>query len=242
MAADLFPPVFWEIHDGNPREGPGCREATLRALQMTGGLPMRSRILDVGCGPGAQTHDLAGAGGSWIVAVDNHLPYLAAHSGEWGRAAADMTALPFRDGAFDLVWAEGSVYIAGFEEGLRRWRRLLRPGGAVAVTEISWLNPAPPPPLRDFWAAAYPAIRGIDGNLNAMERAGYRPAGHFVLPEEAWWSYYRPLEARLRALRTRHAGDPGALEVLDEEQREIDLYRRYSEFYGYVFYIGHRAD
>jgi SAM-dependent methyltransferase len=152
-----------------------------------------------------------------------------------------MLALPFRDGSFDLVWAEGSVYIAGFEEGLRRWSRLLKPGGRAAVSELAWLKPDPPSPLREFWTAAYPAMRDVDGNRRSMERAGFRVLDHFALPEEAWWTYYAPIEARLPALRGRRAADPEALAVIEAEQREIDLYRRYPAYYGYVFFIGERA-
>jgi hypothetical protein len=67
-------------------------------------------------------------------------------------------------------------------------------------------------------------------------------AGHFVLPQAAWWSgYYDPMEARLTSLRGKHAGDAAALAVIAESQREIDLYRFYSSCYGYVFYTARKV-
>src|SRR6267378_7009567 len=62
--------LFRELTEGLPRQGPGSSEATLRALGLTRGLPEHPKILDVGCGPGAQTIDLARATNGEIVAVD----------------------------------------------------------------------------------------------------------------------------------------------------------------------------
>jgi hypothetical protein len=46
---------FFEIHQDNPREGPGNLESTKKAFSMLNNLPESPRILDVGCGPGRQT-------------------------------------------------------------------------------------------------------------------------------------------------------------------------------------------
>ena len=45
--------------------------------------------------------------------------------------------------AVDLIWAEGSAYIMGFEQAYRSWRRLLRRGGYLAATELVWLEAIP---------------------------------------------------------------------------------------------------
>lgn len=59
-----------------------------------------------------------------------------------------------------------------------------------------------------------------------------------VLPEESWWrNYYTPLEARIATLRKKYQGHVKANQQLDEAQREIDLYRQYANWYGYVFYV-----
>src|ERR1700680_1281493 len=68
--ATLPKDLFRQLTEGLPRQGPGSTEATLRALRMVRDLPRRPQILDVGCGPGAQTIDLARATGGRIVAVD----------------------------------------------------------------------------------------------------------------------------------------------------------------------------
>jgi hypothetical protein len=59
-----------------------------------------------------------------------------------------------------------------------------------------------------------------------------------VLPEDAWWvGFYGPVENRLRELRKKYGDDPVAREVFDEEQKEIEMYRKYSDWYGYVFFV-----
>jgi len=242
--------LFYDLHSGMPRQGPGSAACTRRAFGMLTGLPPHPRILDVGCGPGAQALVLATLSDGSITAVDDHAPYLAELRAEAeARGLADriatvrqdMTALDFPAGSFDLIWSEGAIYIVGLEAGLRAWRPLLRPGGCVAVTEATWLRPDPPPDLAAFWDEGYPAMQNIDANLAALRAAGYRPIGHFTLPESCWWTdYYTPLEARLAAFERQHPDDEAAREIVEMERREIALYRKHARYYGYVFYVMRR--
>ena len=70
--------VFFEAFDGLMRLGPGSEASTLRALSVVRGLFEPGRILDVGCGAGAQTMVLAHQTAAEIVAVDSHAPFLDA--------------------------------------------------------------------------------------------------------------------------------------------------------------------
>ncbi|MFB3133964.1 MAG: methyltransferase domain-containing protein [Rhodothermales bacterium] len=246
---NVIPPMdlFFEIHRDLPREAPGSDACTARALAMAPPLPNDPHILDIGCGPGAHTLVLATQTGGHVTAIDTHQPYLdeltrraeQAHLASRIRAQyGDMFALDFEDASFDLIWSEGAIYIIGFREGLAAWHRFLKPGGALAVTELTWLVDDPPDEARRVWQAAYPAMKHVEENVAILQEAGYTSLGHFPLPESAWWDhYYTPIEHRIAALRQRYQNDAEALAVLDEEQREIDLYRRYSSSYGYVFYI-----
>ncbi|MDJ1171076.1 methyltransferase domain-containing protein [Roseofilum sp. BLCC_M154] len=247
-----FHPVFWQLHSDLPRQGPGNFEATKQAFSRLSALPDCPQILDVGCGPGQQTLDLATLSQGKITAVDFYQPYLDElkqrfESRGWGErlevVCADMADLPFAEQSFDLIWSEGAIYIMGFDRGLSKWRSLLKPGGYLAVTEISWLKPNPPEPVKEFWQEGYPSMRTLEENQSAMEGAGYTLVDTFTLPESAWWTdYYTPLENKIQQLKVEYQNDPEALQILEGEQQEIDLYRQYSPYFGYVFYIGQLAD
>jgi SAM-dependent methyltransferase len=241
--------LFFEVHRDLPREGPGRDRYTERAYHLLPPLE-RPRVLDIGCGPGGPTMAVAVVSGGEVIGIDVHRQYLdqlqaridAAGVGDRVRAVQmSMFEIEYPDGSFDLVWAEGSIFIIGFARGLRDWRRLIRPGGCLAVHEMAWFKDDPPDELADFWQAAYPAITTIDGNLAMIADAGYRLLGHFTLGDDAWWpEYYGPLEERIATLRAKYVDDAAALARLAEEQSEIDLYRRYKDWYGSVFFVMQR--
>jgi SAM-dependent methyltransferase len=244
--------LFFELHNDLPREGPGDDASTRRAYALLNGLPASARILDLGCGPGMQTLELARLSLGNILAVDNHRPFLAELV---RRACAEglqglITPLQmsmfdpgFASESFDLLWSEGAIYIIGFENGLQQFRGLLKPGGYLAATELSWIRPDPPQEIHEFWQTDYPGMHTRDENLAAATRQGYGVVDSFILPESAWMEgYYLPLERRITHMRVQYAGDADYQRMLDASQREIDLYRHFSAWYGYVFYILQKTD
>ena len=68
--------VFFEVHSDLPREGPGDNESTKKAYLMLHELPRNPGILDLGCGPGMQTIELAKLSNGSVEALDNHQPFL----------------------------------------------------------------------------------------------------------------------------------------------------------------------
>jgi len=242
-----MPTLFFEIHDGLPRQGPGSFDSTAKAFGMITDLPERPRILDLGCGPGMQTLALAKLTDAEIIAVDTYQPFLdqlsrkAQAEGVADRIQplnADMHRLTFPAESFDLIWAEASIYLMGFAKGLEQWKRFLKKGGCLAVSEVSWLRDDPPEEIRRFWNTEYPQIQTIDANLQVIEETGYESIGYFVLPSSDWWEhYYEPIAQRLEDFRRKYAGSPQDLEIIAMEQNEIEMYRKYSDSYGYVFYV-----
>ena len=242
-----LPKVFWEVHSGLPREGPGDNESTRKAYMMLEGLPENPRILDIGCGPGMQTIDLAKLSSGRIDALDNHQPFLedlkskAEKEGVSKRirtVKGDMFNLNYDNSSFDLIWSEGAIFIIGFEKGLREWRKFLSDKGYVVVSELSWLRTDLPEEVRTFMKQGYPAIKTIKENLEAARKSGYRIVGFFVLPEKSWWdNYYTPIETKLPSLKAKYRDDEEALQIIACEELEIEMFQKYSDYYGYVFYI-----
>ena len=247
MAPDRATALFLELFSGLPRQGPGAAASTRRALALVPSVGPQTRVLDAGCGTGAQTLVLAENSPAHIVAIDNHPPFVDALNREarsLGIAdrlearVADMRSLDFPSGTFDLIWCEGAIYNVGVEVGLRDWRRLLRPNGHVALTEACWRKARPPAECVAFWNEEYPAIRETTALLEAVEACGYDVVGHFPLPPSAWWDdYYRPLQDNVTAFRERHRDEPDAQEMADGVQREIDVWHAHGEFYGYEFVV-----
>ena len=149
-----------------------------------------------------------------------------------------MDSLPFAAESLDLIWSEGAIYNMGFGTGIEAWRPFLRPGGVIAVSEITWLRPDPPEEIRKHWNSEYPEIATASEKIAILERAGYDLLGYLVLPSINWVdNYYVPTEERIPAFLERHAGLPEAAEIVEMERQEADLYRRYQDWFSYGFYV-----
>src|SRR4030042_676297 len=125
---------------------------------MMTGLPEKPKILDIGCGPGRQTMELARLSGGKITALDNHQPFLdkvrkdadaLGLSPHIETLNQDMKAMDFETGSFDVIWAEGALTLMGFENGLKTCRPLLKEKGYLGVTELVWLEDHPSPEARE---------------------------------------------------------------------------------------------
>jgi serine/threonine-protein kinase HipA len=236
---------MFRLFEGLPRQGPGSDACTRQALQRLPALPAAPRVLDLGCGSGRSSLVLAAALRTEVIAVDIHQPFLdQLRATARGRGLEDLIATRCADmaapgvpaGSVDLLWSEGAIYFLGFEQGLRLWRPLLAPGGCLAVTECSWLSADPPADAAAFFAQGYPGMAEVADNIERAAAAGFDVLDHFVLPREAWWAeYYAPLEERMARLGPR--ADPELAAAIAETRREIDLFRRYGDAYGYVFYV-----
>ncbi|MBD3236590.1 MAG: methyltransferase domain-containing protein [Candidatus Eisenbacteria bacterium] len=204
------------------------------------------RILDVGCGRGGPTLELARLGNE-LVGIDTdkwaleELRTAAEAAGLADRVSvrqASMLAIDFAAASFDIVWSEGSIHVIGFEEGLARWRPLLIPGGCLVVHESAWLRADPPPAAQAYWTPRFPCIRTLESYAAAAGRLGYEWIGGFTFPETFWWEgYYRPLRERVRALRREHAGDRRAEEIFERKEAEIARYRREMRWFGSAYLL-----
>jgi len=246
------PDLIVDLHRNSERQGPGSDKETLRALELTG-LPDREelQIADIGCGTGGPTIALARNTGGHLTAVDIFPEFLeelnqkAGHLGLSGGISAleaSMDQLPFEKNQFDLIWSEGAVYNIGFETGIKKWRDYLKPGGCLAVSEITWISLSRPKEIEEFWMREYPEIDLASNKIRILEENGYTLTGYFYLSEESWIeNYYKPLKAGFRSFLERHNHSGLAEKVVRDQRDEMNLYQRYHEHYSYGFYIARKS-
>jgi SAM-dependent methyltransferase len=115
------------------------------------------RALDVGCGPGALTAELAAVlGAEQVAAVEPSAPFAEACAKRLPGVRVEVAtaeALPFEDGAFDHALAQLVVnFMADPLAGLREMQRVTRQGGRVAAAV--WDYAGEMTLLRRFWDAA----------------------------------------------------------------------------------------
>lgn len=242
-----------DLHLDGPRQGPGGAAATQLAIDLA---DLRGRrnlaIADVGCGTGAATLVLARELDVHLTATDFVPAFLARLERAAARAglsdritpvAADMAALPFADAALDAIFAEGAIYNLGFAAGIAAWRRYLKPGGILAVSELTWFSARRPAELERHWQREYPEVDTAAAKLAVLEDLGFGPIGYFVLPRHCWLdNYYRPLQARFPAFLDRHGHAPAAAALVAAEVAEIALYERYGDYFGYGYYVARKLD
>lgn len=239
--------AMFHLFEGLPRQGPGNDAATADAFSRIPDLPPRPRVIDLGCGSGASTLALARLLEMPVVAVDIHRPLLddlersAAEQGLNRRIItrqANMGQLDDDDASFDLIWSEGAAYLLGFGGALRSWRRILKPGGYLVMSECTWLRDDPPEEFVAYWGDLYPTMGTIASNSTEARDAGYDVIDTTVLPPDVWWtSLYEPLRVRIESLRAEAETDANLARVIAESEREMEVFKTGHVYYGYVFFI-----
>jgi ubiquinone/menaquinone biosynthesis C-methylase UbiE len=195
----------------------GLLKYTRRAFRMLPRLD-KPRILDIGCGSGVPTMELARLSNGEVIGLDIDQDMLEVFRGKVEKAGlwdkvkvmyCSLLDMEFPDESFDMIWAEGSINVIGFKEGLQQWKRLIKPGGFMVVHDE----------------------RGnIEEKLRQISSCGYELLGYFDLDEETWWSeYFAPLEKLILETRLKRHDSTSALEELQEAQRELDMFRKNPE-------------
>jgi len=184
----------------------GARSRALRRA----GIGRRERVLEVGCGHGFVTEELARRARGTVVAVDSAAELLVSGrqrpTGDTPVArfvAADARELPFADGGFDLVFFQTTLlWIDPAEDAVREAARVLQPGGALVALEPDFgaMIEEPDFGLRAIW-------------LDALARAGAEPLIGRILPrlaEEAG------LDPWVEFTHIPRQAEPAALDLLAE--------------------------
>lgn len=245
-----FREIFLEVYENLPRQGPGNLACAARALGLCRELREPPTILDLGCGVGGQTLQLAELTSGSIVAIDSHAPSIGrlqaaiaerALAHRVSASVGDMASPEQPPGSFDLIWSEGALYSIGLRNALHVCHGLLRPGGYLAFSDAVWRKENPPPEVKAAFDMDYPAMGWLDDDVAAILDCGFELVGHFILPDEAWWEdFYNPMETRIAELRVKYANDAKASAILDRLAEEPEMHRRHSDYYAYEFFVARR--
>lgn len=240
--------LICEYYSNLERQGPGSPEVTIKALGFIDNLTPKSLLADIGCGTGGQTMVLAQHAPGHITGIDlfpNFIDLFNFNAGKLNLQnkvkgiIGSMDNLPFQNEELDLIWSEGAIYNIGFNRGLNEWHKFLKKGGYLAVTEASWFTEKRPAEINEFWMDAYPEIDTIPNKVSQMQKAGYIPVATFMLPENCWTEhFYAPQVLAQELFLKKHSGNKAAEDLIACERHETQLYYKYKEYYGYVFYIG----
>jgi ubiquinone/menaquinone biosynthesis C-methylase UbiE len=233
------------------RQGPGSTASTKKALEFIDLFNENTEVVDLGSGSGAQSLVLAQETQAKITAIDlfpkfiNLLNQQAKKHGLDKRLkgiVGSMEELPFKENEIDVIWSEGAIYNIGFQRGIIEWRKFLKSGGYLAVTEVCWLTKTQPEEIYRFWKEAYPEIDSISNKISQIQAAGYIPTACFVLPENCWTEeFYAPQKAAATVFLKKHPNNQAAIDLVKNEEREAALYAKYKEYYSYVFFIAKKT-
>jgi SAM-dependent methyltransferase len=235
--------AFFTVHRDLPREGPGEAADVAFALGLAQ-LPGEAVICDAGAGTGGDVAALLAAPGARVLAIETQDSFVAAMQARLGDDPRvrverwDMAALDAHPWApFDLIWCAGALYFLGLEDGLAAMGRALRPGGVLAFSEPCFRTACPSAAARDFWEG-YPTRPEAD-ILRAVSAGGYSVLGTRVLHDSAWEAYYRPMEARIAALRPK--ADDRLTPMLDQCAAEAAQWRAVRAETGYLLTVARWA-
>jgi len=240
-----------ETHVGLERQGPGSPEITVKALSFLDDLKKIDRVADLACGTGGQTMVLAQHIRGKITGVDICADFInvfinnAKKLGLQERVngiVGSMENLSFPQEEFDLIWSEGAIDNIGFAKGLNYWHGFLKKNGYMAVTCPSWFTDERPAEIEKFWGDAVNGLGTIGNNISTMQKAGYSFIASFALPEKCWTdNYFIPREAAEKALLKKYIDNKTVEAFIEDDKYEVELYSKYKQYYGYVFYIGKKV-
>lgn len=159
--------------------------AATRELARHAGIRNGDRVLDIGCGIGGPARTFAADTGCEVVGIDlvpefvrvgQALTEQMGLSAHVGLREADALALPFEDGAFDVVTSMAAfMNIQDKAAAYQEIRRVLKPGGRLALIEVMQ-GPNGPPHFPILWAAdpSYSFLVTPDALRDHLTAAGFR--------------------------------------------------------------------
>lgn len=173
----------------------------------------KPKILDIGCGTGVGTIELASLTNGEILGMDidkialNKLEKKIREKGLADQIVTKHGSLlktGLKKESFDFIWAEGVIHIIGFKKGLKACHELLKPGGFLVLAE---------------------AIKGMNRNMDLISKSGFELYIQIDWEKGCWWTkFYEPLEKTLKRLRDEGIRPELYAELISHEE-EIPMVR-----------------
>jgi len=183
-------------------------------------------ILDIGCGTGVPTIELAKISNGHIIGIDidetslNMLKRKIKENKLINQVKVikdSILTMDFPKESFDIIWSEGSVFVTGFENSIKRWHLFLKPDGFLVIHDEN---------------------NDKNKKLGLIKKYGYSLVGQFEITDKLWWlEYYKPLELLIQKFRHNYPNDSELNNELNKDQIEIDKCKTNSIVFSSFFVI-----
>jgi len=185
----------------------------------------KPNILDLGCGSGPITLELANLTDGDITAIDidqtlldrlNERIKIRTLINRITTKRMDFLKNEFPDKYFDLIWEAGVVQIIGFKESFKACYRILKDGGYLVLGQ---------------------AIKTFDKNIDKLSKSGFELIKQLNWPKGCWWTdYYEPLERKIKDIQEGKE-DPHLFENIKAIESEISWVKANPDESDCAYYI-----
>ncbi len=183
------------------------------------------RILDIGCGTGIPTLELARLSNGEITGIEidqdalDKLNQKIKQKGLTDRVKIFNRSIydtQFADETFDILWEEGVIHLLDFKKVMTECTRILKVNGYMITGEANnWANK----------------------KIEKYPKFGFKIVKQITWAEECWWKeYYAPLEAKINILREKY-DKVDKIEEIKRHLREIEMVKKNPSSFDCTTYI-----
>jgi len=170
------------------------------------------QVLDVGCGTGVPTIELAKISNGHVTGIDideKLLDILRRRIKEKGLndkvsvLNKSINMMDFKKESFDIIWSEGAVFVIGFENSIKNWRKILKPNGFLVLHDD---------------------IKDKSKKLGLIEKYGYKLIAEYDLTFDIWWNeYYSHLEKFVEDYKYKFQNDSELTSEIENDQNQVNM-------------------